>query len=95
MDFMERLPKVGGKSVILTVVDRFSKYAHFIPLSHPYTAVSVSQAFFSEVVRLHGLPSSIVSDRDPVFTSAFWSELFRLSDVQLNMSSAYHPQSDG
>jgi len=71
MDFIEALPRVNGKTVILTVVDRFSKFAHFIPLSHPYTAASVARVFFQEIVRLHGLPSSIVSDRDPVFTSAF------------------------
>jgi hypothetical protein len=56
---------VAGKSVILTVVDRFSKYAHFISLGHPYTAASVARAFFDGIVRLHGFPSSIVSDRDP------------------------------
>ena len=67
---------VGGKSVILTVVDRFSKYAHFIALGHPYTATSVARAFFDQIVRLHGIPCSIVSDRDPVFTSSFWKELF-------------------
>ena len=78
MDFIEALPKVGGKSVILTVVDRFSKYAHFIPLGHPYTTESVARVFFAEVVRLHGIPASIVSDRDPVFTSAFWKALFGL-----------------
>lgn len=95
MDFIEGLPKVHGKSVILSVVDRFSKYAHFITLGHPYTAGSVARAFFDEIVRLHGIPSSIVSDRDPVFTSNFWSELFRLSGVKLHLSSAFHPQSDG
>ncbi|XP_020197229.1 uncharacterized protein [Aegilops tauschii subsp. strangulata] len=68
IDFIEGLPKVGSKSVILTVVDRFSKYAHFIALGHPYTATSIARAFFDGIVRLHGLPSSIVSDRDPVFT---------------------------
>jgi hypothetical protein len=62
MDFIEALPKVGGKSVILTVVDRFSKYAHFIPLAHPYTGESVAKAFFSNIVRLHGFPTSIVLD---------------------------------
>lgn len=71
MDFVEGVPRVNDKFVILTVVDRFSKYAHFLPLAHPYTAASVARVFFDEVVRLHGLPASIVSDRDPVFMSSF------------------------
>jgi hypothetical protein len=95
MDFVEGFPKVGGKSVILTVVDRFSKYAHFVPLSHPYTACSVAKAFFDHIVRHHGIPCSIVSDRDPVFTSTFWTELFTRIGVKLQMSSAFHPQFDG
>jgi transposase InsO family protein len=94
MDFIEALPKVGGKSIILIVVDRLSKYAHFIPLAHPYSATIVAQKFFSKIVRLHGLPRSIVSDRNVVFTSKFWQELFYLSGVTLQMSSAYHPLPD-
>lgn len=93
MDFIESLPRVNGKSVILTVVDCFSKSAHFLPLSHPYSASTVARAFFDTVVRLHGIPSSTVSDRGPVFTSKFWTELFRLAGVKLNLSSAFHPQS--
>jgi len=81
MDFVEGFPKVGGKSVILTFVDRFSKYAHFIALSHPYSAVSVAQVFFENIVWIHGFPCSIVSDRDLVFTSNFLSELFQLAGV--------------
>jgi len=95
LDFIEALPRVGGKSVILTVVDRFSKYCHFIPLAHPYGAESVAQAFFSEIVRLHGIPQSMVSDRDSVFTSTFWRELMRLTGPKLHMTSTFHPQSDG
>ena len=86
---------MNGKSVILSVVDRFSKYCHFIPLAHPYTAETVVQAFFADIVRLHGVPQSMVSDRDPVFTSTFWRELMRLMGTKLHMSSTFHPQSDG
>jgi hypothetical protein len=82
MDFIDGLPKVHGKSVILTVVDRFSKYTHFIALSHPYTAASVARAFFEGIVRLHGFPNSIVSDRDLVFTSHLWRDLFKLAGVK-------------
>ena len=95
MDFMEGLPRVQGKSVILTVVDRFSKQAHFLPLSHPYTAASVAGVFFEGIVRLHGFPVSIVSDRDPVFTGHVWRDLFKLAGVKLKMSTAFHPQTDG
>ena len=95
LDFVEALPRVRGKTVILTVVDRFSKYCHFVPLAHPYTAESVTEAFFADIVRLHGVPQSMVSDRDPVFTSAFWRELMRLTGTKLQMTTAFHPQSDG
>ena len=95
LDFVEALPRVRGKSVILTVVDRFSKYCHFIPLAHPYSAESVAQAFFNDIVRLHGVPQSMVSDRDTVFTSIFWQELMRLMGTKLRMTTTFHPQSDG
>ena len=95
MDFIERLPKVGGKSVILTVVNCFSKYAHFIVLGHPYTASSVARDFLDGIVQLHGFPTSIVSDRDPVFTGNVWRDLFKMAGVKLRMSTAFHPQTDG
>jgi hypothetical protein len=91
LDFVEALPCVKGKSMILFVVDRFSKYCHFIALGHPYTTESVVQAFFTDIVRLHGMPQSMVSDRDSVFTSGFWRELMRLMGTKLHMSSAFHP----
>lgn len=94
-DFVEGLPSSQGYQVILVVIDKFTKFAHFLPLKHPYTALQVAQVFFNQVYRLHGMPTRIISDRDPVFTCLFWQELFRLSDTILNMSSARHPETDG
>ena len=95
MDFIEGLSKSGGKDVILVVVDRLTKYSHFIALSHPFTASMVAVAYLENVFKLHGNPSSIVSDRGSTFTSSFWKELFQLQGVSLHLSSSYHPQSDG
>lgn len=94
MDFIEGLPKSQGYNLIYVVVDRFTKYAHFMPLNSHYTAQGVAKIFFEQVFRLHGLPLSIVSDRDKVFTSLFWQELFSYMGTQLGFSSSYHPQSD-
>lgn len=95
MDFIDGLRLSFGNSVILVVIDKLSKAAHFIPLSHPYTTLTISQSFLDNVYKLHRLPRTIVSDRDMVFLSDFWKELFALQGVVLNFSSAYHPQSDG
>jgi hypothetical protein len=95
MDFIEGFPRVNGKSVILTVVDRFSKYAHFVPIGHLYTTTSVAKVFFDAIIKLHGILESTVSDRDPIFTSKFWMELFTLSGTNLQLSLVFHPQTDG
>jgi hypothetical protein len=71
MDFIDGLTKCGGYTVILVVVDMLTKYSYFIPMKHPYTIALVAQAFFDNVVKLHGISKTIVSDRDKVFTSHF------------------------
>ena len=95
LDFISGLPISHHYNCIMVVVDKFSKYAHFLALAHPFSALSVAKLYLKEVYRLHGLPSSIISDRDPVFTSKLWRELFTLAGTKLCMSSAYHPQLDG
>nr|GEU41170.1 hypothetical protein [Tanacetum cinerariifolium] len=87
--------KSKGYSVIMVVVDRLSKSTHFAPLKHPYTAASVATVFLREIIRRHGVPKSIVSDRDRVFVSHFWRELFKYHRTTLKRSTAYHPQTDG
>ena len=95
MDFVTSLPKSQGFTVILVVVDRLTKYCHLGALDTHYTTPKVTSLFLHMVVKLHGYPRSIVTDRDSVFMSSFWKELFSLSGTRLNFSSAYHPQSDG
>ena len=95
LDFIEGLPKSASYNCILVVVDKFSKYAHFVPLSHPFTALQVGVAYLNNIFKLHGLPTVMVSDRDKIFTSNIWQELFKLLGTDLRMSSAYHPQTDG
>jgi transposase InsO family protein len=100
LDFVEGLPQSHGYNCILVVVDLFSKYSHFIAMKHPFSVLSVAKLFMVHIYWLHGLPNAIVpnaimSHCDCIFTSQLWRELFRLARVDLRMSSAYHPQSDG
>lgn len=95
MDFITVLPLVRGYSVIFVVVDRLSKYGHFTPLRTNYSSHSVAEAFLTSVLKLHGFPKSIVSDRDKAFMSSFWQHLLKLHGISSHMSSAYHPQTDG
>ena len=95
MDFITGLPKVQGRDCLYVVVDRLTKFAHFFAISSYYSAAQVVELFFREVFRLHGLPKTIVSDRDNKFTGAFWQELFLLVGTELAMTTSYHPQSDG
>eukprot|EP00253_Pinus_taeda_P007116 PITA_07116 len=95
MDFITGLTNSGNKLVIMVVVDRISKYAHFCALPHPFTPTLVAQTFMDQIFKLHGMPTSIVSDRDPIFTSNFWQELFRLQGTHLKLNTSYHPQTYG
>jgi hypothetical protein len=91
LNFVEGLPHSGTTDCILVVVEKFTKFAHFIPLSHPYTATTVATLFLSHVYRLHGFPTAVISDQDPVFTCHFWQHLFKIAGAEVCMSSSYHP----
>ena len=90
LDFIMGLPSFHGHTTILVVVDRFSKGVHLGMLPTQHSAYAVATLFMNTIGKLHGMPRSLVSDRDPLFISQFWKELFRLSGTQLRMSSAYH-----
>ncbi|XP_042065700.1 uncharacterized protein LOC121809231 [Salvia splendens] len=95
MDFITGLPQSRGYTTIMVVVDRLSKYAHFAALPTRFDALRVAHLFVNTVVRHHGFPKTLVSDRDSVFLNAVWEEILRLSGTKLNFTTAYHPQSDG
>ena len=96
MDFVTGLPRtVKGNDSIWVIVDRLTKSAHFLPMKINHSLEKLAELYIEEIVRLHGIPSSIVSDRDPRFTSRFWESLQKALGTKLRLSSAYHPQTDG
>ncbi|MCH97395.1 transposon TF2-1 polyprotein, partial [Trifolium medium] len=94
MDFVTGLPPSLGYTVLFVVVDCFSKGIHLGTLPTGFTAYKVVDLFTSMVCKHHGIPRSIITDRDPIFISRFWTELFKYSGTILRMSSSYHPQTD-
>ena len=96
MDFMTGLPKTQrGHNTIWVIVDRMTKSAHFIATNNNYSLERYARLYVDEIVRLHGAPVSIVSDRDPRFTSRFWPKLQDAMGTKLRFSTAFHPQTDG
>jgi hypothetical protein len=96
MDFVVGLPKAPtGQDSIWVIVDRLTKSAHFIPFHITDSVSKLTELYVKEIVRLHGIPTSIVSDRDSRFTSRFWTCLHKAMGTKLNISTAYHPQTDG
>lgn len=95
MDFVTHLPASHGFTAVMVVVDRFSKSVHFGALPTQFTTFKVATLFMDTVCKLHGFPRNIISDRDPIFISSFWRELFKMTGTTLHMSTAYHLQTDG
>ena len=96
MDFVVGLPNSPrGCNAIWVIVDRLTKSAHFLPVKTTYSLSKYANLYIAEIIRLHGMPVSIVSDRDPRFVSKFWKSLQRAFGTELNFSTAFHPQTDG
>ncbi|KAI3811474.1 hypothetical protein L1987_21198 [Smallanthus sonchifolius] len=96
MDFITKLPRTPrGFDSIWVIVDRLTKSAHFLAIRDDWGAEKLAQVYLDEIVRLHGVPLNIISDRDSRFTSRFWGSLQSFMGTQLNLSTAYHPQTDG
>ena len=95
MDFVVGLPLLGRKhDSVWVVVDRLTKTAHFLPVRTDYSLNKLADLYIKEIVQLHGIPISIISDRDPRFTSRFWGKLQEALGTGLNLSTAFHPQTD-
>ncbi|KAL4185644.1 hypothetical protein AMTRI_Chr10g231720 [Amborella trichopoda] len=96
MDFVSSLPRTNSRhDSIWVIMDRLTKAAHFLPIRKTYTLDRLTQLYIKEIVRLHGVPVSIVSDRDTRFTSKFWARLQSAMGTRLTFSTAFHPQTDG
>ncbi|GJR72638.1 putative reverse transcriptase domain-containing protein [Tanacetum coccineum] len=96
MDFMTKLPRTSsGHDIIWVIVDRLTKSAHFLPMREDYKIGRLARLYLNEIVARHGMPISIISDRDSRFTSRFWQSMQEALGTQLDMSTAYHPQTDG
>lgn len=95
MDFIVGLPPSKGHVAIMVIVDRFKKTGHFFPLKKGYTASKVAKVFVNNVVKLHGFPRSILTNRDPLFMSQFWEQLMQYNGTKLLHTTAYHPECDG
>ena len=96
MDFVYGLPRTPRKKdAIWVIIDRLTKLSHFLPIRWGSSLEYLAKEYVNEIVRLHGVPVSIVSDRDPRFTSRFWMSLHKALGTKLNFSIAFHPQTDG
>ena len=96
MDFITKLPRTSsGYDSIWVIIDRLTKSAHFLPIRETYAIEKLACIYINEIVSRHGVPLNIISDRDGRFTSHFWKSLQRALGTRLDLSTAYHPQTNG